>query len=46
MLSAHNCKLSSRTKLGIKTVKIKRRQSSNVNRKMTILQRQLKMVQI
>ena len=40
MLSAHNCKLSPRTKLGIKTVKIKRRQSSNVNPKMTIWQRQ------
>ena len=40
MLSAHNCKLSPRTKLGIKTVKIKRRQSYNVNLKMTIWQRQ------
>ena len=40
MLSAHNCKLSSRTKLGIKTVKIKRRQSYYVNPKMTIWQRQ------
>ena len=42
MLSAQNCKLSPRTKLGIKTVKIKRRQSSNANLKMTIWQRQLK----
>ena len=42
MLSAHNSKLSPHTKLGFKTVKIKRRQSSNVNLKMTIWQRQFK----